>query len=75
MEAVFLVFFFSWYTRNGPAVDMETVAQASMEQCEANGAALSNDVPTIAVVVPDLASQSLFPLLGSHDCCRDLEQF
>ena len=41
MEAVFLVFFFSWYaTSDAVAFDMETVAQASMEQCEANGAAL-----------------------------------
>lgn len=38
-------------------------------------AALSNDVPTIAVVISDLASQSLFSLLGSQHCCRDLEQF
>ena len=36
---------------------------------------LSNDVPAVAVVVPDLATKSLFPLLGRHDCCRDLEQF
>ena len=41
MEAVFLVFFFSWYASSDAiAFDMETVAQASMEQCEANGAAL-----------------------------------
>ena len=38
-------------------------------------AALSNDVPTVAVVVPDLAAKSLFPLLGRHDSCRDLEPF
>ena len=38
-------------------------------------AALSNDVPTVAVVVPDLAAKSLFPLLGRHDCCRDLKPF
>ena len=42
MEAVFLVFFFSWYANpRAVAFDMETVAQASMEQCEANGAALN----------------------------------
>ena len=30
---------------------------------------------TVAVVVPDLASKGLFPLLRRHDCCRDLEPF
>ena len=40
MEVIYLVFFFSWLTRNGPAFDMETLPQASIEQCEANGAAL-----------------------------------
>ncbi|WP_232179196.1 hypothetical protein [Synechococcus sp. CC9902] len=37
-------------------------------------AALSNDIPTVSVVVPDLASQRLFPLLWRHDCFLDLEQ-
>ena len=37
---VYLVFFFSWLTKKGPAFDMETLPQASMQQCEANGAAL-----------------------------------
>ena len=40
MEAVFLVFFFSWSANKGVAFDMETLPQASIEQCEANGAAL-----------------------------------
>ena len=41
MEAVFLVFFFSWSTNRGVAFDMETLPQASIEQCEENGAALN----------------------------------
>ena len=41
MEVIYLVFFFSWLTRNGPAFDMETLPQASIEQCEENGAALN----------------------------------
>ena len=42
METVFLVFFFSWYAgnRTGVAFDMESLPQASMEQCQQNGAAL-----------------------------------
>ena len=40
MEVIYLVFFFSWLTHNGPAFDMETLPQASIEQCEANGTAL-----------------------------------
>ena len=40
MEAVFLVFFLR-VQAGGPALDIETVAQALMEQCEENGAALN----------------------------------
>lgn len=41
MEVIYLVFFFSWYAHpTGIAFDMETLPQASMEQCEENGAAL-----------------------------------
>ena len=42
MEVIYLVFFFSWYAgRNaGVAVDMESLPQASMEQCQQNGDAL-----------------------------------
>lgn len=37
---VYLAFFFSWSTTKGATFDMETLPQASMQQCEANGAAL-----------------------------------
>ena len=40
MEVIYLVFFFSWSVRNGAAFDMETLPQASIEQCEKNGEAL-----------------------------------
>ena len=38
-------------------------------------AALSNDVPTIAVVVLDLLTKGVFPLLGRHVRRRALEPF
>ena len=52
-----------------------SLSDIELAQSELAFAALSNDVPTVAVVAPDLAAKSLFPLLGRHDCCRDLEPF
>ena len=63
MEVIYLVFFFSWLTRNGPAFDMETLPQASIEQCEENGAALNEVYSEIKwKCIPGLAEGSGTPI-------------
>ena len=63
MEVIYLVFFFSWSTRNGAAFDMETLPQASLEQCESNGAALKEIYREIRwKCIPGLAEGSGTPI-------------
>ena len=47
MEVIYLFVFFSWYAgrRAGVDFEMQTLPQASMEQCQQNGAALKKFYP------------------------------
>ena len=40
MEVIYLVFFFTWRSGPGVAAFTDKVPQASIEQCQENGAAL-----------------------------------
>ena len=40
MEVIYLVFFFTWRNGHGVAAFTDNLPQASMEQCQQNGAAL-----------------------------------
>ena len=65
MEVIYLFVFFSWYAgRNaGVAFDMETLPQASIEQCEQNGAALTEMYSEIKFkCIPGLAEGSGTPI-------------
>ena len=63
MEVIYLVFFFTWRNGHGVAAFTDNLPQASMEQCQENGAALAEMYREIKFkCIPGLAEGSGTPI-------------
>ena len=63
MEVIYLVFFFTWRSGDGVDAFTDNLPQASMEQCEENGAALHKLYREIKFkCIPGLAEGSGTPI-------------
>ena len=63
MEVIYLVFFFTWRNSHGVAAFTDNLPQASIEQCQQNGAALSEMYSEIKFkCIPGLAEGSGTPI-------------
>ena len=63
MEVIYLVFFFTWRSGDGVDAFTDNLPQASMEQCEENGAALQKLYREIKFkCIPGLAEGSGTPI-------------
>ena len=63
MEVIYLVFFFTWRSGPGVAAFTDNLPQASMEQCQQNGAALAEMYSEIKFkCIPGLAEGAGTPI-------------
>ena len=63
MEVIYLVFFFTWRSGDGVAAFTDHLPQASIEQCQQNGAALVETYREIKFkCIPGLAEGSGTPI-------------
>ena len=63
MEVIYLVFFFTWRSGDGVAAFTDHLPQASIEQCQQNGAALVETCKEIKFkCIPGLAEGSGTPI-------------
>ena len=63
MEVIYLIFFFTWRSGDGVAAFTDHLPQASIEQCQQNGAALVETYREIKFkCIPGLAEGSGTPI-------------